>query len=156
QCLADQRPQPALGYALGERVDGGERLLERRAVLAEPPVLGMHHLEAERPAAHLAEAAQTRAAGEVRLLARGGIEEAQGEHPRAVGDAREQLPAAAVGDLGQLDLALDGGARADLERAEWRDARAVLVAQRQEEQQVRDARDAETREALGECRADPA
>ena len=113
----------------------------------------MHHLEAERAAAHLAEAAQPRAAREPLLLAGREVEEPQRQHPRAVGDAREELAAAAVGDLGELDLALDRGTRSALERADGGELRAILVTQRQHEQQIRHAPDGKTRQALGERRA---
>ena len=67
-----------------------------------------------------------------------------------------ELAAAAEDDLGELHLALDRGARAGLERADRRQVRAVLVAQRQQEQQVLGAPHPETLEARGERGADPA
>ena len=109
------------------------------ASCAEAAVLRVHDLQPERAAAHFAEAAQARAAREVVLLAGGEVEEAQRQHARAVGDAAQQLAAAAVGDLGELHLPLDRRARAGHQRADRHDVRAVLVAQRQHEQQVRDA-----------------
>ncbi len=147
----DERAQPPLGHAGGERVDRGERLLERRGGPGdEAAVLRVHHLEPERAAAHLAEAAQPRAAREALLLARREIEEAQREHPRAVGDAREELAAAAVDDLGELHLAFHRGAGPRGERAERRHVRAVLVAQRQQEKEVLDPPHPEVRQALRE------
>src|SRR5205807_1682929 len=104
QRLLDERAQAPLRHAFGERIDRGEGLLERHRRPGEAPVLRVHHLEAERAAAHLAEAAQPRAAREPLLLAGREVEEPQRQHPRAVGDAREELAAAAVGDLGELDL----------------------------------------------------
>jgi hypothetical protein len=122
----------------------------------QPPVFRVDHLQAQRSAAHLPEAAHARAAREVRLLAGGEMEEAQRQHSRAVGDAAEELAAAAVGDLGELHLPFHRRACAGLERADVCKLGAVLVAQRQEEQQVRQARDAEPLQARGERGAHPA
>ena len=82
------------------------------ASLLEPPVLRMHDLEPERPAAHFAETAQARAARQAALLRGGEIEEAQRQEAGAVGDAPQQLPPAAIHDLGELHLAFDRHAHA--------------------------------------------
>ena len=68
-------PQPRLRHAFGRRVDRREDFLERRGLGADPAVLRVHDLEAERPAAHLAEAANARAACESGLLSTRKIEE---------------------------------------------------------------------------------
>ena len=82
----------------------------RRGV--DPPVLGVHHLQARRPAAHFAEAADADAAREPLALLRREMKESQREKARAVGDSREHLAAAAKGDLREQHFALDHGARA--------------------------------------------
>ena len=74
------------------------------------------------------------------------MKEAQRQRARAVGDAAQQLSAAAERHLGELHLALDDGALANAQRADRRDAGAILVAQRQQEQQILDRADAELRE----------
>ena len=114
----------------------------------------MHHLKAQRPAANLAEAAHTRAAGEALLLREREIKEAQREKARAIADARQQLAAFAEGDFGELHLALHCGAHAGSERAERRELGAILIAQRQHEQEILHLRHAEARQTLGESRAD--
>ena len=90
------------------------------------------------------------------LLARGKMEKAQCQHPRAIGDAAQQLAAATVGDLRELDFPFDRGARAGEQRADKRDLRAVFVAQRQQEQEIGDPCHAELRQTLREGGADPA
>ena len=150
---AHQRAQPPLRYALGGGIDGREGVFERGRLALEAAVFRVHHLQAERPAPHFTEAAQPRAARELLLLAGGKIEEAQRQQAGAVGDARQQLAPPAVSDLGELDLPFDRRARAGDERADPLQPRAVLVAQRQQEQQVRHVRHAELRQPRGECRA---
>jgi hypothetical protein len=73
------------------------------------------------------------------------MEKPQRQHPRAIGDAAQQLATAAVGDLRELDFPFDRGARAGKQRADGRDLRAVFVAQRQQEQQIGDPRHAKLR-----------
>src|SRR5688572_9729562 len=72
-----ERSKPRLRHALGGRVDRCQDFLERRGVLLDAAILGVDDLEAERPAAHFAEAADARAAREIRLLRARKIEEAQ-------------------------------------------------------------------------------
>ena len=90
------------------------------------------------------------------LLAGGEVKEPQGEHAGAVGDAAQELAPAAVGDLGELHFPFHRRPHAGAERPHGRHPRAVLVAQRQHEQQVADARHAEARQARGERRPHPA
>ena len=150
QRLTDERAQPRLRHALGDGIDGRQRVLRRRFVGEHPAVLGVHHLEAERPAAHLAEAADARAAREALLLGGAEMEEPQRQEPRAVGDAAQQLTPPAEHHFGELHLALDDGARAGDETADRQHAGAVLVAGRQHEQQVLHLLDTEHREPRGE------
>ena len=156
QRLTDERAQPSLGHALGERIDRRERVFQRRGFACEAAVFRVHHLEPECAAAYLAEAAQPRAARQALLLRGREMEEPQGQHPRAVGDPAQELAAAAVGDLGELDFPFHRRPHARAERPHGRHPRAVLVAQRQHEQQVGNACHAEARQARGERSAHPA
>ena len=70
----------------------------------------MHHLKPKGAAANFPEAAHARAARETLLLREREIEEAQREKARSVADARHQLAAFAVGDFGEIHLALDRSA----------------------------------------------
>ena len=90
----------------------------------------------ERTAPHLAVAAQPRAARQAFALGIGEIKEPQGQRPGAIGQAHQQRAAAAEHDLGQQHLAFDHGAHAGLQRADRHHAGAILVAQRQHEQDV--------------------
>jgi hypothetical protein len=125
----------ALALALGEGVHRRQPVLQRPGG-AGASVLRMHHLQPLRAAAHLAEAAQLRAAREAFLLGAREVEEAQRQEARAVGDAHQQRAAAAEHHVGELHLALDHGARAGHQRADGGDPRAVLVAVRQQEQRI--------------------
>ena len=68
QRLRDERAQPSLRHALRSRVDRRQSLLQRRVAGAHAAILRMDHLQAQGPAAHFAEAAQSRAALEPLLL----------------------------------------------------------------------------------------
>jgi hypothetical protein len=90
----------------------------------------------QRPGAHLAKAAQARAAYEVQLLRPGKVEEAQGDLPGPVSQANEQAAPAPEGDFRQGNLPFDHHPLTRPERAERRNPRAVLVALGKQEQQV--------------------
>jgi len=105
-------------------------------------------------AAHLAKAAQALAAHQLLLLRAAEVEEAQRQETSAVGEAQEQRAPPAKDHLGKLDRAFDRNAHAGAQRTDRQDARAVLVARRQPEEEIRDGFDAELREAPGECRPD--
>src|SRR5690554_3762714 len=96
----------------------------------------MHDLESRRAAADLAETSQPRAAHERLLLRAREMKEAQRQRAGAVGEPAQQLSPAAIRDLGELHLAFDDGALAAAQRADRDDTRAVLVAQRKQEQQI--------------------
>ena len=156
QRLPDERPQAALRNALRQRIDRRQGVFQRRRLLEHAPVFRVNDLQAEGPAPYLSEAAQARAAREPLLLRRREVEEAQRQESGAVRDPTQQLPPLAIRHLGELDLPFHGRARAGGQRADRPHAGAVLVAQRQHEEQVLDLCDAETLQAFGECRADPA
>ncbi len=122
----------------------------------DAPILRMHDLGPAGPAANLAEAAQARAARQSLLLRAGEVKEAQRQRAGAIADPAQQLAAAAKRDFAELHLAFDDRALADSQRADRHDARAVFVAQRQQEQQILHCRDAELRQLLGERLADAA
>ncbi len=154
QCLRDECTQAALRDAFGSRIDRRQALLKRCRTGAETAILRMHHLDSKGAAANLPEAAHARAAREALLLGEREIEEAQREKAGAVADARDQLTAFAVRDLGEVHLALNRRAHTGDERAERRDLGAILVTQRQDKEQILHLRDAEARQTLGERSAD--
>ncbi len=146
--------QATLLHAFRGRIHGRQRLGQLLAVADDDAVLGMHDLEAERAASDVAEAAHAHAARERGLLARREMKESQREKARTVRKAREQLPLAAEHDLGQLDLSFHHRAIARPQRADRHDTRAILVAQRQQEQQILNREDAELRQLVGQRIAD--
>ena len=153
--LRGQVAEASLLDAFGDRVDRRQDILDRlRVGRVRIPVFGMHDLGPVLAAPHLAEAAQPRPAHKLLLLGAAEVEEAQRQETRAVREAHEQRAPAAKHDLGELDRALDRGARARPQRADRHDARAVLIARRQPEEKIGDRLDAELREAPGKRRPD--
>ena len=120
----------------------------RRGRRVGAAVLRMHHLESRGPAAHFAEAADADAAGEALALSCREVKESQRQKPRAVGDSRQHLTAAAKSDLREQHFAFDHGARALGDLAERDHSGPVLIAQRQEEQEVLRGFDAERAQPL--------
>ena len=72
----------------------------------------------------------------------------------AVGEPRKQRAAAPIRDLGELDDSFDERLLADGETADRLDRRAVLVALRQQTEQIADRANVEPRQALGDLRTD--
>jgi len=150
-------PQPTLLYALGGRIDRRQSLgCGRRCVQLCAPVFGMHHLEARRARAHLAEATQPRAARKRGLLRCREMEEAQGQEAGAVRDPRQQDASAPESDLRELYLAFDDRARSGVQAADRAHARSVLVTLGEVKQHVLNGVQAQAREIVGERRADAA
>ena len=138
----------------GRRIDRRQPVGQRRAV-ADDLELRMHDLEAEVAGAHVAEHAHALARLQRLLLARIEREEAQHELRArgASGSAisADELPPRPVLDLGAHDHALGLHGEARLQARERHEARVVLVAQRQVQDEVCVARDAEPRELVGEA-----
>src|ERR1019366_8602733 len=116
----------------------------------------MHHLQTLRAAPCLAETPDAYAATQTALLLRGEIKKTQREKPRTVRDPAQHLPSAAEGDLGEQHVALHCGASAWEQLAQRHHARAILVTQRQEEQQVLRGFHTESAQLQGERVADAA
>ncbi len=145
----DELAEPALSEALGRGIDRGQVLIgARRGRSVGAPVLGVHHLEARRSAAHFAETADAHAAREAFALPCREMKESQREKARAVGDSRQHLAPAAKSDFREQHFALDDGARALGDLSQRNHAGPVLVAQRQQEQEVLRGLDAERAQPL--------
>jgi len=137
ECHADDHAQPSLGYALGERVDGREMILEHGArPWIDAPVFRVHDLQTLRAAARLAEAADARAARQAVLLLCGEIEEPQREKAGPVADPAQHLPPAAKHDFGEQHFAFHCGPLSRPQLAQGNHLGAILVARRQQEQQI--------------------
>ena len=153
--LGREDAQPSLLHAVGGRIDRGQRVLDALGVEAvRAPVLRVGDLQAQRAASRLAIQAQPHAADELRLLGAREVEEAQRQKAAAVADPHQQLAPTPEDDLGELDLTLHHGPVATAQRADRHDFRAVLVAGRQQEQQVLHRFHAELEQLLGERRTD--
>ncbi len=154
---ADEQAQTSLSHAFGQGINRREVIFGGGgSVRIDPPIFGMHDFQAHRSAARLAEAADARAARQAILLLRGKVKETQGQKAGTIRDPAQHLPPAAKHNLGQLHLALD---RRPLSRAQLPqrdDPRAILVTQRQEEQQILSGLHAQGAQPQGERFADAA
>ncbi len=156
QGLRDERAKPSLRHAFGQRIDGGERLLQRNRLTEHALVFGVHDLQSERAFADFAKTAHARSAGQSVLLRSREVEEPQGEKARAVGNPAQHLPAAAELHFGELNLTLHRSSHARHELAHLPQARTVLVARRQHEEQVLDLRHSQMAKAFGQRRTNTA
>ena len=153
---AHEAAQACLAQALGAGIDGRKCLRQFSAGGADAAVFRMHDLQPERPAAHFAVAAQPRAARQPGALRVREMKEAQRQRAAAVAEPHQQLPATAEYHFRQQHFAFDHRAPAGLQRADRHDPRAILIAQRQYEQQVIGIVHAQARQAAGKRRADAA
>ena len=155
QRLFGQPPEHALLHPVGRRVERRQRVVERprRVVRTAHAVLGMHHLEHARPAPRFPEALQPGTALELTDLCLAEVKEAQRQRAGAVADAHEQRATATDDDVGDDDLARDDRLGTGLQRPDRRQPGAVLVAEREMEQDVLRAPDAEPFELRGHRRA---
>src|SRR5690606_35083245 len=77
-----------------------------------------------------------RAATEGLLLLLREVKEAQRQRSGTITHATQQLPAPAIGHLGQLDVAFHDGLHTDAQRTDRRDAGTVFIARWQQKQQI--------------------
>ncbi len=96
----------------------------------------MDHLPAEEARAELAEGAHPDAGRERLHLALPELEEAEDHLSGVVGYAADELPLRAVDDVGGADDALDLHGCTGRRARDGRDARLVLVAQRQVQDEI--------------------
>ncbi len=122
----------------------------------DAPVFRMHHFQTHGAAARFAEAADARAARESVLLLRGEVEKPQRQKARTVGDLAEHLPAPAKYRLGEQHLTLHRRALPGPQFPQRHDTRSVLVAQRQEKQEILSGLDSQGAQPQGERIADAA
>ena len=110
----------------------------------------MNHLEPARTAPDFAEAAHADARLELLCLGAREIEEAQRQLPGAIAETNEQRPPPAEHRFREQHFAAGETPRSRDQCAETYELRTVLVAQRQQKEQILDALDAELREFPGE------
>jgi hypothetical protein len=156
QRLFGRAPQGGLAEAGRCRVDGRQRRLQRRGrVGGHDAVLRVRDLEAAGAVANLAVEPQPRPGLQLRLLALAEVEPAQRERAGAIDDAGHERAPAPMHHLGMLDRGVDDGLVAHAQLADGAHARAVLVAQRQMEQDIRHRGDTEAGEKLALALAHP-
>jgi hypothetical protein len=114
----------------------------------------VNHLEAGRAATHFTEAGHMHAVLKLSLLLTREMKKAKCELAAAVAYPNEQVASSAVGRFSKQDLATYETASAGNERADLYELRTVLVAQRQQEQQVLDTMQPEFFEPFCERRPD--
>ena len=157
QRQSHQHAQPSLCDALRGRVHRREMVLcEFCGGGVDAPVFRVHDLQAVGAAARLAEAPEAHAAGQSGLLLCGEVKEPQRQGSGPVGDPAQHLASAAKRYLGEQDLALHRGALPRQQLAQRHDAGSILVAQRQQEQEILNGAHAQGSQSLGERLADAA
>ena len=153
--LFGQPPQAHLVQTLGSRVDGCQRGRDRaRLVRIDDLHLGMDHFERVRSAPRFAVAAHAAAGFEALLLRGIEMEEAQMQRAAPIADPAEQGATPAEHHLGGIDGPFHERFALRAQGPDWDQPGAILVAQRQVEEQVADACDAQAREAVGELGSD--
>lgn len=103
----------------------------------------MNHLEPGGALTSVAEACDANPGLELCLLRSGEVKKSQRELTAAVGDADQQVAAPPIDGLGEQNLAAYEAARTCNQRTEPDELRSVLVAQRQQKEQVLDPEKAE-------------
>ena len=151
QGLLAELAQALLGQAFGGRVDRRQGLFHRRRLVAAlRTVFRVVDLQTGGAGADLAVAAQRGAALETVLLCLAEMEEAQRQGAGAILQAHQQAAAAAHGHVGAGHHALDHRVLPRAQGADGGDAGAVLVTQRQVEQNVLQGFQADLGEFLGQ------
>ena len=147
QRLARQLAQAQLMQAGGRRIHRGKGFLGlRRLGAINEFVLGMDHLKPDRAEAHLAKQPQAPAAREVLLLDSVEIKKPQMQMTGAVTHATDETAQAAKHHVRQLDLALHRRLHAGPQATDAQQTGAILVTQREMEQDVLHGLQAETRQ----------
>jgi len=153
QRASDELAQRLLAETRRRRIDGREAIGQRRLSFDDLE-LRMDDLEAEVTVADVTEHANALSGGERFLLVRVEMEEAQHQlRARAtlvVLEQANELPPRPILDLGIDDPSLGLLQRAARERRQWNQARVVLVAQRQVQDEILIAKKPEAHELLGE------
>ncbi len=156
QRLAGQVAQAALLDALGCGIDRRQHVVHRGIFrVAQDAVLRVNHFETGAAGAHLPETADVSACLELGVLLPGEMKKTQRELAAAVCDSNQQVAAPAVRRFRQQDFTADQAALPGLQGTDANELGAVLVAQRQEEQQVLDAVQVEPLQLPGKGRPDP-
>ena len=135
QRLADQLLQRRIGQSCGRRVNRGH-FCRQRLILRYLAEARMHHLQPEKAAAHFAKNPNARTNRQRRLLARVEAKKTERDLATRVAGLDQHLPARPILDFVGVhhDFQLYGFAAES--PGNWRDARFVLVAQRQMRQQI--------------------
>jgi hypothetical protein len=130
---------------LGGRVHGRELVARPTLVGTHHAVLGVNHLEPRGPRSDLAEATHFRTACESLLLASIEMKKAERQRARPVGDPAEQRAPSSHDHLAELDLAFHEHALSDSQRANGRECAAILIALRQQAQEIANGAHTEVR-----------
>jgi hypothetical protein len=152
QSLRDKSTQGALVQSFSDWVYGRQVNIAL-GIRAQHAALGMRHFKPRHPAARPAETAQQRATREHLLLNGSEVEKPQRKAACAIADPRDQHAAVAQHHLSMLNLALDHGLIVRPQATDGGDASAILIANGQVEQQLRERADAEPLELLKRGRA---
>ena len=153
QSLLDQRPNARLGDAGRQAIDRRQPRFRRQLVCGVgDAILGMDDFRAAWRDADSAERTQPAAIGHRCFLRLVEVEEAQHQTGAAIVDHHAQPALGAEADLGGHDPAADQRFDAVGHIADRHDPAAILVADRQVQQQVADPLQTQRLEPGGDCR----
>lgn len=121
-------------HALGGRVDGRKRVAGNRVLARlEDPVFRVHHFQSDRTRADIAKTTNCNTRFKLRLLLLRKMKKPERYLAGTVSDADEEVSATAIYGFGKQDLAADETTAPGLQRADFDQGRAILVAVRQKE-----------------------
>src|ERR1019366_6872994 len=133
----DQLAQSSLSNAFGEGIDRCEVFfVDVHGLRTDAPILRMHHFQTVGASARFAEAAYPDAPRQTVVLLRREIKESQRQKSGPVAYSAKHLAPAAKHNLREQYLAFHRRPLSGLEFSQQRHAGAVLVTQRQQEQQI--------------------
>src|SRR6185503_9571643 len=144
--------QRLLIQALGARIDGRQPVAGLAVGSAHGAVLRVNHLQAGRAGAHFSVAAHAVTARQHALERGVEVEEPQRNRAGTVGEPAQERAPAPVDRFAELDDAFDERFLAYAQAADRAQRRTVLVALRQQAEQVADRPHVELGEALGDLR----
>src|SRR5690606_27940997 len=136
----DQGTQASLVETFGGGVDGRKVVFYRGLIVAQQAIFGMIDFKPCRPGASLTKGTYSYSRPELLLLGGREVKEPQAEYAATVAQAYQQAAPPSAHHFGGGDISFDDGFMPTTQSGNGGDASAVLIAQWQVEQQVRNAR----------------
>ena len=155
QCLVGQVSQPTLLHAFCRGINRCQRFVNGRILVSpQDAVLRVDHFETATAFARITEASYPHARLKLRLLPAGEVKKAQRQLAATVTDSYQQVAPATVCGLSKKNLARNETSHPWCQRAELDELGSILVAQRQQEQEILDAAQVQPLQLFRERRSD--